>query len=247
MKNIITAIAIVIVIGLIGFFGPFKTYAPTQIPISTSTPIAEVEGNTSTTTKLIIKNNAESKLVEDLKKTWINYVAATKAHDIEKIKNFSYAISGVCENKADEKLCFDVMDKLVKAVSSLKMDEFTNLWYDDKQAILLTELKPDFVEGNPGFYQPRILFAKKDGAYKVLAVMPEWGRFANKKLVKEAEISDFLKRAILDSDKDGLTDMEENCDGGEGYGTIKGCDKTSIVKNDTDGDLWWDGIEIYFR
>ncbi len=246
MKNIIIIVVALAVIGAISFFSPFKTKAPEQIPTATTTA-TEINNETSSTTQSTIQTSAELKLINELKKTWGEYVEASKYHDIEKIKTLSYSISGVCANKADEKICFDLMDKLVKAVNPLKMSEFVNVWYDDKQAILLTDLKPDSVEGNPGFYQPRIFFAKKDGAYKVLAVSPEWGRFANKQLVKESEMSDFLKRAVLDSDKDGLTDMEENCDAGDGYGTVKGCVPTNVSRNDTSGDGWWDGIEIHFR
>ncbi len=50
-----------------------------------------------------------------------------------------------------------------------------------------------------------------------------------------------LQAMILDSDKDGLTDMKENC-GGSMMGN-KTCVKTNPNKDDSDGDGWWDGID----
>ena len=236
---------IVVVGGLVFLVYPNQSKAPTELP-TTATPMPTATTPTTAPTT-IPKPNPATKLTDEFQTIWGNYIVAVKAHDTEAVKNLSYQLSYACANVSQyQKECFENMDNLIKAVSSLNTKDFTIVWKDAKQAILLTEPKPSTFDGNKGFYQPRIFFAARDGAYKVLSVFPEWGRFANSKLVSDSQRPDFLKNAMLDSDKDGLTDMEENCDDGGSNGPAQGCVKTDPNKKDTDGDGWWDGIEPYF-
>ena len=47
---------------------------------------------------------------------------------------------------------------------------------------------------------------------------------------------------VSDSDMDGLPDINENCEGASQYDP--NCIKTNPNEKDSDGDGWWDSIEI---
>jgi len=255
MKNIIIAGVIVIIGAGVFLTHPFKSRAPEVVDTGTTTPIENTESSTTpinnptkipaTAEKL---SATDLKTIQELKDVWDKYLTAAKAHDVDTTTSLSFQVSDSCQHlDKTQKECFALMDTLVSAFSDIKISDFRTAWYDSKQAILFSKQKPATLDGNIGFYQPRIYFGMKDGKYKVLSVFPNWGRFANKNIVKAANVQEFLQKGTLDSDKDGLTDMEENCDNGGGPDSIKNCKKTDPFVRDENKNGWWDGIEIYIR
>ena len=251
MKNIIIA-GVIIIVGAVVFLAhPFKSRAPENTNIATTTVEANVGNTSSTTTKTPVKTNSTysaDKANRELQIIWDKYLAAAKVHDLKTISELSYQLSDNCKHlETTQKECFVSMDVVVKAFEKIKTTDFIITWKDTKQAILMTEPRSDTFDGNPGFFQPRLFFGVKDGSYKLIAVFPDWGVFANKDKVKASDIQAFLARAMVDSDKDGITDLEENCDDGTGAGTIKGCTKTDSLNKDENKDGWWDGVGPYVR
>jgi len=117
---------------------------------------------------------------------------------------------------------------------------------DDKQAIYSTNPVKTDDSTAYGYKQGIIMFVKKDGSWKILLSSPEknWGVSKAGTNRTPAQVEELLQEMILDSDKDGITNMYELCEGSQ-MGNSK-CVKTDPNKRDTDGDGWWDGIEAEF-
>jgi len=135
---------------------------------------------------------------------------------------------------------------MYEAYSKINKADFVNKWEDDKQTIYLTNpIRQDDVN----FYSYRkagVMFIKHDGLWKVLNITNK-GTSHTKKNTNStvAQIDLNLQAMMLDTDKDGLTDMNETCSG-TSQGD-KSCVKTDPNKRDTDGDGWWDGIEAEMK
>ncbi len=245
MKNIIAAIAGVLVVGGAVWWGVShrETSPAAQVPVSMpdiSTPSIAVGEPSST--------SPDAKVIAELQGVWKKYIAAVKAHDITTVRAMSFRQSTVCGNPSLQKECFELMDALAENVSDFKAEDLTLVWYDEKQAVLRSPLRHIVNTDNEGYAQSRVFFAKSENSdeYKVLAVMPDWGRFTGTMGATKEAVAALLEKGILDTDKDGLTDMEERCETGNGEVVETGCSTTDQEKRDTDGDEWWDGIEIYF-
>ncbi len=252
MKNIIIA-GVIIVIGAVVFFThPFKGKAPENVDVvatTTTTVNTETKLDANKTPVVTVKISPEdAKMIKELQDIWNKYLLSAKNHDVKTLASLSYQLSDNCKDLAKtEKQCFEAMDQLATIFAEIKTTDFKIVWFDKKQAVLMTEQRPTTLDGNPGFKQPRIFFGVKDGAYKLLAIFPDWGRFANKSMLKASDIPAFLQKGALDSDKDGFTDMEEDCDSGGGVGSIDGCKKTDPHNRDENRNGWWDGVEAYIR
>jgi hypothetical protein len=122
----------------------------------------------------------------------------------------------------------------------LNKADFVNKWQDDKQAIFSTNpVRTETADSN-GYTQTKISFIKDNGAWKILLISPSnsWSVLKSTGASGEKD----LQAMISDSDKDGLTNWEETCSGANHYNTS--CVKTDPNKRDTNGNGWWDGIEI---
>ncbi len=261
-KNIIIATVIVLLGAVAWFMRPSK-FVESPVLSSTTTPAktdeptsgvnqtkqsAKTASSTGELISLSFKSDPDDVMIKPLQEIWDSYLSALKTRDVPKVASLSFQLSPNCANLDKyQKECFQAIDDALKAFENIKTSDFTVVWYDNRQAILMTKPRAATYEGSPGFYQPRIFFGVKDGVYKVLAVFPEWGRFANKDKVPAAEVQSFLQKGMLDSDKDGLTDMEENCDNGAGPGSIGGCKQTDPNVRDENRNGWWDGVEAYIR
>ena len=128
--------------------------------------------------------------------------------------------------------------------SNLNETDFINKWQDDKQAIYSTAPKKDDTVDSYGYTQSLVFFIKgQDGSWKVLSVNPQKGWSVSKKGTNEtaAQVEQDLQKMMLDSDRDGITDMDETCGGAQQYNSK--CVKTDPNKRDTNGNGLWDGIE----
>lgn len=132
------------------------------------------------------------------------------------------------------------LKNLITKDGKLKKSDFKHTEENEKQVILSTDLKPD----EDGGYSKIFLYFVKDEKGKVLLLMVSGRGFPGEGEELEAETKD--------SDKDGLTDKEES----EIILSKEMCDRAGFDKwdmecvitdpnlKDTDGDGWWDGIEV---
>lgn len=132
-----------------------------------------------------------------------DYLKAAKAHDIEKIKFLSYQISETCSNPAKKADCEGLMDSVYMIASGFKLEDFKNVFYDEKQIIMTT----DYMKTAEGADPTKVVlyFAKaENGEPKVLGIRFCYGDEAagNSSCV----ITDPDKR---DADKDGWWDDVE--------------------------------------
>jgi hypothetical protein len=200
--------------------------------VSTSTFVLRANPNLS------IKDNAWNVLQK--------YLEFAKNHNILGVKNLSYQLSESCKNpskgSAAEKDCFMRMDTVYYFGTQFKKNEFKNIWSDEKQIILTSDLVRE--ENKDAIFLSRgIIYFVIDGAGNIKLLkfndsegvsMPKEGRTVE-------EIDNYLQKRMLDEDKDGIEDEIERCEG-----QPESCVKTDSKNRDTDGDGFWDGVETQF-
>jgi len=99
-----------------------------------------------------------------------------------------------------------------------------NLLIDDKQAIL--SRNPERSDGQ--YLLEKIMFIKVLDSWKLLSINTQG-------FIDEGE-DNFL----VDSDKDGLLDVEENCTADNN----PWCEETDPANRDTNNNGWWDSVDI---
>lgn len=174
------------------------------------------------------------------------YLAKLKAHDIEGVKKLSYQQSDTCKDSTKQADCFKLMDSAYLIGSQLKQESYVNRAEDAKQLILTTKIEKDAMSTTTvGLVRGQIVFTKtSSGAYQILSFDLGKGLYRTSTSTPVEEVYKNLESAVRDTDKDGMFDDEEKCLGDFAY---PGCKETDPKKNDTDGDGWWDGVEVFFR
>lgn len=192
------------------------------------------------------RNLSEAELKTLAWDTFTSYQNAAKSHDLGTLTSLSYQLSDTCKNKASTTECYQKMDFVASSTQYYKESDFTTMWYDDKQIVLLSdwhEEQTDLVFGDAR----KDLFFTRDalGNPKVLFFStPEEVVYTLKKPGETAAKwrSELIPR-IKDTDMDGSADEVETCS----YPNApKSCVKTDPTKRDTNGNGWWDTIESYF-
>ena len=153
-----------------------------------------------------------------------------------------YKIAPVCE---DPKLRIDCEGRMGSAYSygsTLKKEDFTNVWSDEKQIILSTDFWLESSEDMDqyGRFRSIIFFVKSETGWKLLSFSPTKGGATNKGAASQEEIDARLIRYTEDKDEDGA----EECIPAETKDT---CVATNPKIRDTDGDGLWDGVEALMR
>lgn len=171
-------------------------------------------------------------------------ISYAKNKDINGINTIFYKPLPPC---SDAQECSEILDFIYNMVSQLNEKDFVNRWEDSKQIILSTNPKKDDYLEAKRYKKDYIYFTKDDsGNLKLLSLIlgKTWSHTTKNTNLTEAQIEQELQKMMLDTDQDGLTDMEETCSGGEQYNPE--CVKTDPLKRDTDGNGWWDGTEKKF-
>jgi len=183
--------------------------------------------------------------------TWVafeKYLGFAKAHDLVGIKSLSYQISPTCEDVTKTEECNLLMDNVYFFGKDLKEKDYTNIWSDSKQIILSTDFKRQEVGTTTVSYTRGIIYFTRDtqGNPKILSFNPDDGIFLNKSSYTPEELEARITNMTKDSDQDGLPDIMESC---AEYAVEANCPnkKTNPNKRDTDGNGWWDSIEIFFK
>ncbi len=135
--------------------------------------------------------------------TFQDYLKFAKNHDIEGVKSLSYQLSEVCANPATRADCETRMDSVYAIAHGFRLEDFKNVFYDEKQIILAT----DYMDLGAGADPIKVVlyFVKDDKSQpKVLGIRFCFGtEDANHTCV----ITDPAKR---DADNDGWwDDIEE--------------------------------------
>jgi len=179
--------------------------------------------------------------------TFQNYLSFAKTHDLAGVKSLSYQTSDTCLDPKKIKECEGLMDSAYEYGKDLQEENFTHVWYDAKQIILSTNFqRQDFGTTTVGYNRSIIYFTRDTaGNPKLLSFNPDDGVIISRQDLDDAEIDRRIKSMTRDSDEDGVVDDIENC---VGYAVEKDCPtKSNPTKKDTDGDGWWDGVEIFFK
>lgn len=167
------------------------------------------------------------------------YLAAAKRHDLGTLTRHSYQLSPQCTDPRLKNQCPVLMDDVYKFFSPFTEQDFSTVWWDDKQIILSTDARVSTTSGAEWVTRSFLYFAVKGGDIKVLYGNPAKTWYIDTTIPGNQEK---IQAALTDSDQDGVEDGREMCT------TIKiDCTYTDPHKRDTNDDGWWDGIEIYFN
>jgi hypothetical protein len=177
-----------------------------------------------------------------------SYVLANKNHSADQAAALSRKLSDACKDKDMETECFARMDYIVELTKDWKSEDFVNILFDKKQAVLSTDFKlvnqdvPD--EAFYQFERSRIFFTRDDnGNPKITGLNPGevWSIKKDPDITNETKALEKLDEMVADKDQDALPDSYETCDDP----SDTKCEGTSPNLRDTDADGWWDGLEEY--
>lgn len=245
MKNkiLIGIGAILIISALIFGLKVNKAKAPVgteEVSVATTT----VATTTATSTKPEIKNS----LSHTAWTVFENYLNFAKAHDLSGIKSLSYQLSPTCADATKTEDCNALMDNVYFFGKDMKEKDFVVIWSDSKQIILSTNFKRQEIGTTTAAYTRGIIYFTKDlkNNIKLLTFNPEDGIAINRDKIAPDQLEARLIHMTIDSDQDGLPDTVETC---AGFAVEANCPNkiTNPNKRDTNGDGWWDGVEIFLR
>jgi predicted RNase H-related nuclease YkuK (DUF458 family) len=199
-----------------------KTKVATDIETKETT---EVAVKTETLVNVTTSSNSSND-------PWViieKYKGYIKTKDMVGMNSLMYKKFEPCSTRVECDVAFSLIG--LYDIEGLNKSNFINRWEDDKQIILATEIKTDASSGEKYHSINRVFFVKDtDQSLKILILGGE---------------GDNMLSGLVDTDKDGLTDQEEKCEGASKY---RGdCKITDPSKRDTDGDGWWDGVEDKFE
>lgn len=228
-KNIVVFIAVFIILGFLGW-KMISDKPSAKMPVSTSTP------SIASSTELQA-STAQSESEKDRAwKVLQNYLRFAKNKNLEGVASLSYQLSDSCKNnqKDAQKECLLKIENVYNLGKDFKEKDFNTIWSDEKQIILSTDWKHFDSQGVNGLVHGVIYFVKDaKGNIKLLSFNPAKGAFITDTASStKAEIDQKLLKATLDSDQDGLPDVEEI--------------NTDPHKRDSNGNGFWDGVEALF-
>lgn len=195
--------------------------------------------------KTLIKTDEDKALAHSAWLAFQQYVAFAKAHDIKGLESMTYKLSPTCVDPTKTKECNTLMDGLVSVANVFDEKMFTHIMYDEKQLILSSDYKLEENEVVRGYSHAVIYFLRENTSFKIVGFGPTQGRYLAKLPNQTpADLERALLERLQDSDSDGKADYVELC-----IDPSKGevCLKTDPNKKDTDGNSYWDGIQIFMK
>lgn len=159
------------------------------------------------------------------------FLETLKTRDLDKINTLVYKPLEPEEWEAfgmtkDEYL--ELTESFYKGViGELQEPDFVNVEEDERQIVMFTDL----ISIGEKDYSKSCLYFVKNPEREILFLVASRESWAN---ISPTELKD--------TDRDGLIDRDENCLGAKQYDPA--CVKTDPNLKDTDGDGWWDSIEL---
>lgn len=252
-KNYIIVLACVTLAILI--YGGF-TLKGDKIKKDNSIPPETVDNSVISEEKSISDAPADSKpitseisvpIADQLWNIYSQYLKFAKNQDRDSLKKVSYQLSQACTPTPVTDECKSKMSAVYEAGKSITRNDFSEVWSDQKQAIVLSEAKKLEDSQSVGYQKSIIIFAKNSqGQYGLLALDPQRSWLAKKSATTTNEsLYKTVGDSMIDSDKDGVTDDFEKCIFPDSLIILSDCIKTDPSKRDTNGDGWWDGVGMY--
>jgi hypothetical protein len=194
---------------------------------------------------LKLVDNRTTRDVDNAWEAFQNYLDYAEAHDLEKLATVSHQVSEVCKNPETQAECFARMDMAVAYGREFEKEQFTTIWRDKKQIILLTDWQIEENDLIKAYGRREIYFTKHNKTgHKVLSFSMPYNTISVLKIGRTAEQVDAeIERMITDSDMDGLDDQLETC---AHASAGSDCTETDPYRRDTHGDGWWDGVRALF-
>ncbi len=161
-NNIAVTVALVVVLGVLLTFA-----APAEGPRGKGG--SSLFGNLSLPFSKPVPNLAESFNVTSAWSAFQDYLKFAEKRDLEGVKSLSYQLSPTCANPETRMECNVLMDNVYLIGSGFRLEDFTNISYDDKQIIMSTNYMPIF----DGSEQAKVVifFVKSEqGEAKVLGI-----------------------------------------------------------------------------
>ncbi len=241
MKNKIILGIIVLVLIVLGLVLTKRSEAPT------AEPSVNDELTASSTDQVASTSDSSTPLAKDPKtEAWDlfqKYLSYNKNQDLAGVKSLVYKISKVCDTTKPSDECKARMSSAYAHGSTLKKEDFINVWSDKRQTVLTTDFWTETsVELNlVGRFRSMIVFVRNEkGELKLLSFSPTKGGATAKNSAPEQELNDRIIRWSEDKDKDAIADYEEEC---LNKPDDTKCVKTNPKLRDTDADGFWDGVD----
>jgi len=224
-----------IVVGLAPLTGTSApTTAPADIP---STPPPATEPTEPPNVMELTPDNAWQ--------VWLAFLQYMRDYDIEGLdsldtRDFTSEWEE-CLAGFGEDTCYGLIDFTLEVGSTIQRADLTIEWRDEQQLILRSEptLESSVEEGQEMvcYNTAQVLFLRDSAGQISVVGYGQGSRCTNAS--PDAELR--LQELLLDSDQDGATDEDETC--ANEYDPFCG-PVTDPFNRDTDGDGYWDGIEV---
>src|SRR3989344_9440770 len=245
IKKILGIVGLVVIIVVLIFF--ISKYKSGISDVSTTTPKTNISDSSYDGLSQIepdflgqdlpLSNSPKNVAWETFQK----YLKYNKEQNLEGVKSIVYKVAPICEDVKNTIECKARMSLAYQYGSVLKKENFVNIWSDEKQIILATDFKIEEDDSILGRHRAIIFFVKDNESLKLLSFSPFKGATISKGVASREEIDDRLIIYTEDKDEDGIVDYDEECLSPK-EGEV--CVKTSPKIRDTDGDGFWDGINV---
>jgi len=237
-----THISIVLVsLGIVVLGGFIIHKKRAEAPVATLSPSEVFAANNT-----LIKTEADKALAHEVWTTFAKYIAFAKAHNLEGIKTIAYRLSPTCADATKTKECNSLMDDLAALGAIFEEKQFTHISYDSKNILLSTDYKLEENQQIRGYSHAVLYFVRADdGKLKIVGFGPAQGRYLAKLPGQTSdELNTLIAQRLQDSDTDGVADYVELCTQPSPGET---CIKTDPLKKDSNGNGFWDSIDLFLK
>jgi hypothetical protein len=199
----------------------------------------------ASSSKPIIEDKPTSPIIKETAwNIFQKYLSYNKDANLNSVKSVVYKVAEVCNTVEPTQECKDRMASAYSYGSVFDKNKFTNIWSDEKQIIISTDFWTEEIKElkQYGRFRSIIFFVKdNDGNWKMLSFSPFQGKVMDGNNLNPEELKEKAILYTKDNDKDGIADYDEEC---SDRPEDSKCIKTDSTKRDSDGDGFWDGVDL---